>query len=302
MVAEWSAITYNVTFSVDTGTAVAASYLRATYNSLYTLPPASTKTGYSHNQWKFKDQYGNLIHGWDVGSTFNNYPWANDATFYPNWSPNTYTVTYNGNGADGGSTAQNTATYDSHFTLQTNGFTRTGYDFTAWYLYTNGGTYIGAYGTVGGTYAYGTWNIAQNCYANAQWRIKNYDAIFNANGKGTGKTVNQNYNSSVALPTLKAIGYTFMGWATSSTATTPDVTQSFNMPVDGRTLYAVWKDNTTTAPSGKPTTGIYFRDFSDTYGGTDPISINEYQTNVGKTANTQISVGTDLRGKGPAPP
>lgn len=47
---------------------------------------------------------------------------------------------------------------------------------------------------------------------------------------------------------------------------------------------------------------MYFSDFQTVYGGTNPIGINEYQASVGKTASTQISVGTHLKGKGPAPP
>ncbi|HQP80866.1 MAG TPA: InlB B-repeat-containing protein, partial [Paludibacteraceae bacterium] len=56
-----------------------------------------------------------------------------------------YTVTYNGNGATGGSTANSSHTYDVFHTLTTNGFTKTGYTFSGWatsasgaVVYTNG--------------------------------------------------------------------------------------------------------------------------------------------------------------------
>jgi len=39
------------------------------------------------------------------------------------------TITYDGNGATGGSTASNTALYNYNFTFQVNGFTKTGYTF-----------------------------------------------------------------------------------------------------------------------------------------------------------------------------
>lgn len=51
---------------------------------------------------------------------------------------NTYTVTYNGNGATGGSTASSTHTYGIAKNLTTNGFTKTGYTFTGWNTLANG--------------------------------------------------------------------------------------------------------------------------------------------------------------------
>ena len=44
----------------------------------------------------------------------------------------TYPVTYNGNGADGGSTAAQSKVYGVDLTLQNNGFTRNGWAFTGW--------------------------------------------------------------------------------------------------------------------------------------------------------------------------
>jgi uncharacterized repeat protein (TIGR02543 family) len=68
-----------------------------------------------------------------------------NATIKAIWIPNRYTVTYNGNGATGGSTANSSHTYDVFHTLTTNGFTKTGYTFSGWatsasgaVVYTNG--------------------------------------------------------------------------------------------------------------------------------------------------------------------
>ena len=51
---------------------------------------------------------------------------------YANWSPNQYTINYNGNGNTGGTTASSTHTYDVAANLTTNGYTRTGYKFAGW--------------------------------------------------------------------------------------------------------------------------------------------------------------------------
>jgi len=52
------------------------------------------------------------------------------ATLYARWKPNTYTVKYDGNGADSGATASSAHTYDVEAVLTPNGFTRTAHTFS----------------------------------------------------------------------------------------------------------------------------------------------------------------------------
>lgn len=70
---------------------------------------------------------------------------SGNKTVVANWTVNTYTIKYNGNGNTGGSTASSTHTYDESKTLTANGFTKTGYAFRGWatsasgpVVYTNG--------------------------------------------------------------------------------------------------------------------------------------------------------------------
>jgi len=258
----------------------------ATYDKNFTLPSIPVRTGYTVTKWYDGANWR------DPGFTY--IPWKNtDATFTfrADYNANSYTITYDTNGGNGGSTVASTPKYDSPFTFATNGFTRTGYDFYRWHLY-QGDTFIGEY-TSGGSY--GTWNRAADHTAKAQWTIKQYTVIFNANGKGTGKDVTQDYNTSVSLPTLKAVGWVFRGWATNSTATTADVTEAFTMPVNGRTLHAVWTENANKTVS--------FSELKTVYGVTNQtISISEYQKYIQKPANTLTALSGDFKGKGPAPP
>ncbi|WP_345626814.1 LamG-like jellyroll fold domain-containing protein [Rugosimonospora acidiphila] len=53
-------------------------------------------------------------------------------TVKANYAPNSYTVNFDGNGADGGSMPSQTLTYDQSTTLPSGGFTRTGYTFVGW--------------------------------------------------------------------------------------------------------------------------------------------------------------------------
>lgn len=73
----------------------------------------------------------NNVTGNGAGSftwTFTTANWA--CTLYSAW--NTYTITYNGNGATGGSTANSSHTYNTAKALTPNGYTRTGYKFAGW--------------------------------------------------------------------------------------------------------------------------------------------------------------------------
>ncbi len=78
-----------------------------------------------------------------------------------------------------------------------------------------------------------------------QWKVS-----YNANG-GTGAPSSQTktYGQTLKLSTTKPtrIGYTFLGWSTSKTASSasysPGATYSSNAAL---TLYAVWKINTWT--------------------------------------------------------
>ena len=105
----------------------------------------------------------------------------------------------------------------------------------------------------------------------AQWE-KNatvqYTLTYNANG-GVDAPAAKSGNGMICLAMLQPTrdGYTFLGWAQSSTATTAQYTSgaSFNLTADS-TLYAVWKKSpagSTTAPTDEPNTtpSISIRNF-----------------------------------------
>lgn len=77
---------------------------------------------------------------------------------------------------------------------------------------------------------------------------------FNANGGSGGSTQTRTWGvENVTQPSnpTKA-GYTFLGWATTSGATSPNVTFPFLAPQSATTYYAVWQINNnynTTAPT-----------------------------------------------------
>ena len=57
---------------------------------------------------------------------------------YPEWNANTYTVKYNGNGENSGTTPSSSHTYDTAKNLTANGYIKNGYQFVGWNTQTNG--------------------------------------------------------------------------------------------------------------------------------------------------------------------
>jgi len=127
-----------------------------------------------------------------------NYDVAGATTLYACWIPNSYKVSYNGNGATGGSTATSYHTYDKSSALSTNGFTRTGYDFTVWTTNQDGtGTQYNSGQSV--TNLSSTNGATVPLYA--QWVGKDYSVVKTLSTGAASCTVNSTgkYNSQLSI-------------------------------------------------------------------------------------------------------
>ena len=160
--------------------------------------------------------------------------------------PEQYTVTLDNQGATTAGTTSITATYNADMPSITKP-TKTGYTFGGYYTATNGGgtQYYKADGT-----SANAWTETSVTTLYAKWTANKYTVKFNANG-GTGSMSNQShtYGESKALTanTFTRKGYTFLGWAKSSSATTAtytdkqkvkNLTATNNATVN---LYAIWE-------------------------------------------------------------
>ena len=153
-------------------------------------------------------------------------------------TPHTYSVVFNGNGATSGTMSNQSFTYGTAQALTANAFMRT---YTVTYEF-NGGS--GSTG-VANTKAMSMFNG----WATSATGTKVYDnqqSVSNLTSTNNG-TVNLYANwtlGSVTLPTATRTGYNFMGWSTSSTATTGS-TGTYT-PTGNVTLYAIWQIKTFT--------------------------------------------------------
>jgi autotransporter-associated beta strand protein len=99
------------------------------------------KTGYSFTGWNTQAGGGGTAYTWN-GSVFSPATFtmgSTAVTLYAQWSINSYTLTYNGNGSDGGTLPSPvTQNYNTTTTVAAAGVTLTNYAFTGWNTAANG--------------------------------------------------------------------------------------------------------------------------------------------------------------------
>lgn len=253
-----------------------------TYNNVAFNLITTTLTGYNNLLWNTSSDLNGTNYNLNASYTTNT-----SCNFYLKATPLTYTVTYTDNGGTKSGTIPLSGTYNASFTPPS--ITKTGYTFNGWYTDSgfSGSSYSSAF----------TWTFTTNITFFAKFTINNFSLVYDPNGIGTGKTISVTAAQNITTPTLKAVGYTFQGWYTTSAATTlaANVGSTYTMPTANTTLYAKWTQNT----------GVKLSYLENTYGvvGTPPsISIGEYQSYISKTSKAKTSLSSDYKGKGPAPP
>lgn len=155
-----------------------------------------------------------------------------------------HTVTYNANGGSGAPSSQ-TKWYGSVLTLSSTKPTRSGYTFLGW------GT---SASTTTVSYAAGAkYGVDQNITLYAIWS-KSITLTYNANGGsgapsaqiGTIYNATTSYKFTVSSTKPTRTGYTFLGWSTSSTATSSSYSSGGSITLSSSTtIYAIWSKTIT---------------------------------------------------------
>ena len=210
-------------------TAGSTIYLDAKWKDDGTVTlPTPSRTGYTFNGW-----YTAASGGTKVGGAGASYMPTGNITLYAQWTPITYSVVYNGNGATSGSTATSTHTYGVSKTLTSNGFSR---KYTVTYQ-ANGGS--SPTGSATATATFNGWATSSSggvSYSNGQ-SVSNLTTT-------SGGTVNLYANwklGSVTLPTPTRDKYAFKGWYTAASGGTKvGGAGASYMPTGNITLYAQW--------------------------------------------------------------
>lgn len=221
-----------------------------------------TRTGYTFAGWS-TTMTGGVVY--TDGQNVSNLATTSGevVTLYAVWTPITYTIVYNGNGATGGSTASSTHTYDVEQYLTENGYNKIGYHFLGWARSANGDL----------EYLYS--EIVKNLTAvngatvnlYAKWTPNIYTVIFDYNGATGGNSAASKsviYDSAYGeLPTPIRSGMLFEGWYLENNFLTRVTSATFVNVADNHTLYAKWKSLVLVHASGATTDFEYTVKFYD---------------------------------------
>lgn len=201
--------------------------LSANVNSMY-------RTGYTFNGWNTRAD-GTGTH-YAVGESF---PISANTTIYVDWLRDSYTVTYNSNGATAGTAPSVTSGSGTlNLAQNTGNLSKTGYIFSGWNSAADGsGTSV----AVGGTFT-----PSQNTTMFAKWIT--YTVTYNTNGATSGSAPSpQSSVTSLTLASnsgnLAKTNFYFNGWNTnnSGTGTAYNEGDTYS-PTANITLYASWSN------------------------------------------------------------
>ncbi|TLS51730.1 hypothetical protein FE782_12495, partial [Paenibacillus antri] len=235
--AKWTVNGYTVTYEVNGATSGSApSVSNHDYNTDVTVPGNSgglVKTGYTFAGWNTAADGGGTAY--TTGDAF--MIGAADVTLYAQWTINSYTVTYDGNGAESGSVpAVSSHMYDTAVTVPGNpgGLTKTGHTFAGWNTAVDGS---GTNYAEAGSFTIGTADVTLY----ARWSANRYEISFESNGGSPVDDVTVHYGSAAVKPTDPTkTGYAFAGWYTDRDA----LSQAFDFAAPfgaaDATLYAKW--------------------------------------------------------------
>ena len=218
---------YTVTYIKDGGTITEESnFTEYTYGAGLTLP-IPIKMGYTFDGWYEQSDFSGSkvtsISTTDTGAK----------TYYASWSANTYTVTYNGNGSTGGSTADSAHTYGTAKDLTANGFTRS-------CKVTFNPNYTGSSSTdKTAAYTFAGWNTKADG-SGTSYDDKASVGNLTETNNGTVTLYAQWTPTSVTYTPTRA-GYTFAGWYTDASCSGSRAdSDGIYTPTGNMTLYAKW--------------------------------------------------------------
>ena len=225
--AYYKPITYSILYNLDGGTKGSSAPTSGTFDTALTISNP-TKTGYTFAGWTASNldtstaYYGSTR--WSSSSTkvtatsFKNLrSTSGTVTLTANWTANTYIVKYDGNENTGGSTANQTFTYNLSQNLRSNGFTRIGYTFAGWNTQPNGsGTSYSAGQSVKNLVTNPNSSGSSYITLYAQWKAINYTYKLVKNNGESDSTGTANFDSVIGpISNPAKTGYTFTGWTAS---------------------------------------------------------------------------------------
>lgn len=205
--ATWTPIIYNITYDLKGGEVATANPATYTIESGAIKLNNPTRTGFTFKGWTGTDLTVATVEVTIPAESIG------DRSYVATWEANPYKVSFDANGGDGGTMADQNFVYDAAQNLTANAFTRTGYIFTGWNSKADGtGTPYADKQEVENLTA--TRDAVVTMYA--QWQPIIYYVAFDKNG-GTGTDMMvQKFIYDTAQELFENAytrkGYNFDGW------------------------------------------------------------------------------------------
>lgn len=229
---------YTVSYNANGGSGAPGSQTKYFNESMTLSSTVPTRSGYTFLGWSTSSTATSATYS--AGGSFT----ANaNTTLYAVWEATlpSYTVSFDANGGTG-APANQTIYHGQSVIIPDTIPTKYGYTFEGWvaedsFLLLEPGD---------------GWIIDSPTTFVAVWTPNEYTVSYNANG-GTGAPSSQTKYHDTALTLSTTIptrsGYTFLGWSTSSTATTATYQPGASFTSNANTtLYAVWQANAVAVP------------------------------------------------------
>ena len=247
LVAQWTANSYTVAYDANGGTNTMASESRFVDDKKTIKTNTFVRDGYTFAGWNTLANGEGQVIAIDFNGNLTTTAGAT-VTLYAQWTANTYTIKFDGNGNTNEVTmADQVRKYNDNEFVSYNLFVKKGYTFAGWLL---NDKEVSASSKENLTELVGLENTNNaEITLKARWVANSYTVIFNANG-GNGNMANQTftYDDAKGLnPNLfTKVGYSFVGWADGQVAYT-DEQEVINLVSSGSiTLYAKWEADTYT--------------------------------------------------------
>ena len=241
--AVWTPVNYGVTYTAPTATAGAVPTDATSYHITQSLTVKGntgslTRTGYTFAGWTVAaDGSGTVLQS---GSQV--VLGAANVNLYAKWTANTYTVSYNVNGATGtpSRTSDSYTTGGTAITLPLVGtMAKTGYDFAGWSTTAGGSALAGTYTTASNDTLYAVWTIKTIAVTYSKGdRVNASFSLFPSNTSATYGSFLVTSSSVQSSVTENAQTYDFVGWSDgNNTYRKGDLVLISDQPV---ALTAIW--------------------------------------------------------------
>jgi uncharacterized repeat protein (TIGR02543 family) len=269
-------------------------------------PGNPARTGYTFAGW-YESEAAALSHSaaaWDFTASTVTAPGSGTKTMYAAWDADGYTVSYDGLADVTTEPSPKPVSYtaNSIFPINIGTPAKTGYTFTGWTVdFTTGtGTDVPV-----NTLSYAIpVGATGNVTLTAHWTANPYTLNFNKNtGDTEANPTSKGVTYGVAVGALPEgasaptkLGHTFGGWATTTNATTANVTSATTWTTaDDGEVYAVWtRDNVTVSYDTRDSLNYPVSAFTPAAGSTTAL----YNGKIGSTAvspDGSVAPGTPQR-------